>query len=146
MWPNFPFKCGDYALNNFVHAEKEVGKLTNLKLSTIPGRQYDPRKVAYDFSTSVSIDRFEHEPNMFDDLFFSVDKLSQVFDLAKSKFQVEEMNKFLLFRSQRLLKVPLDQLRVSIKENGSQQKETENTSSKTVTETPTSKIIIQTQK
>ena len=89
MWPPFPFKCGDYTLNNFFHAEKEVGKITNLKLSTILGRQYDPRKVAYDFTTSISIARFKHEPDMFDDLFVSVDKMSQVFDLAKSKFQAE---------------------------------------------------------
>lgn len=108
MWLNFPFKCGDYILSNFVHAEKEVVKLTNLKISIILGRQYDTRKVAYDFTTSVSISRFEHEPDMFDDLFVSVDKMSQVFDLAKSTLQAEEMNKFLLFRSQRLLKVPLD--------------------------------------
>lgn len=69
MWPTFPLKCGDYTLSNFFHAEKEVFKLTDLKLSTIPGRKYDPKKVAYDFTTSVSIARFEHEPNIFDDLF-----------------------------------------------------------------------------
>ena len=104
----------NYTLSNFFQAEKEVVKLTDLKISTIPGRQYDPRKVAYDFTTSVSIARFEHEPDVFDDLFVSVDKMSQIFDLAKSKLQPEEMNKFLLFRSQRLLRVPLDQLRISI--------------------------------
>ena len=83
MWPTFPFKCGDYTLNNFFHAEKEVGKLTNLKLSTIPGRKYDPRKVAFYFTTSVSIAQFEHELDEFDDLFVSIDNLSQVYDLAK---------------------------------------------------------------
>ena len=45
------------------------------------------------------------------------------------------MNKFLLFRSQRLLKVPLYQLRISTQEYESQQKETWNTSGKEVTGT-----------
>ena len=86
MWPTFPFHCGDYTLNNFTHAEKEVIKIRDLKLSTVPGRQYDPKKVAFDFTTLVSIVRFEHEPDEFDDLFISPDNLSQVYNLAKSKF------------------------------------------------------------
>ena len=86
LFRSFPFKCGDYTLNNFVHAEKEVVKLTNLKISTIPRRQYDPRKVAFYFTTSVSIAQFEHELDEFDDLFVSIDNLSQVYYLAKSKF------------------------------------------------------------
>ena len=112
MWPTFPFHCGNYTLNHFKHAEKEVIKIRDLKFATIPGRQYDPRKVAFDFTTLVSIAWFEHEPDEFDDLFVSVDKFSQVYNLAKSKFQTEDMNKFMLFRSQRLLKAPLDQLRI----------------------------------
>ena len=89
--------------------------------------------MAFDFTTAVSIARFEHKPDMFDDLFVSVDNLSQFFYLAKSKFHIEEMNKFMLFRSQRLLKAPLDQLRVPMQEAESQQKEKEDTSGKAVT-------------
>ena len=77
--------------------------------------------MAYDFTTSVSVARFEHEPDIFDDLFVSVDGISQVFDLAKSKLQAEDKKKFFFFRSQRLLKVPLDQLRAPTQEKASQQ-------------------------
>ena len=116
MWPTFPFHCRNYTLNDFKNAEKEVIKIRDLKLATIPGRQYDPNKVAFDFTTLVQISRFEHEPDDFDDLFVSIEKFSQVYDLAKSKFQVEDMKKFMQFRSQRLLKAPLDQLRIPLQE------------------------------
>ena len=62
MWPTFPFHCGHYTLNKFTHAEKEVIKIRDLKLSTVLGRQYDPRKVAFDFTTSVSIARLSMSP------------------------------------------------------------------------------------
>ena len=42
MWPTFPFHCGIHTLNDFKYAEKETLKIINLKLATIPGRQYDP--------------------------------------------------------------------------------------------------------
>ena len=99
MWPTFPFHCGTYTLNDFKHAEKETLKIRNLKLATVPGRQYDPNKVAFDFTNLVQISKFEHEPDIFDDLFVSIEKISRVYDLAKSKFQVEYMNKFMQFRS-----------------------------------------------
>ena len=86
MWPTFPFHCGNYTLNNFKYADKEVIKIRDLKLSTVPERQYDSKKVAFDFTTSVSITWFEHEPDEFDDLFVSIDKLPQLYDLAKFKF------------------------------------------------------------
>ena len=95
MWPTFPFHCGNYTLNDFKHAEKEVIKIRDLKLATVPGRQYDPNKVALNFTTLVQISRFEHEPDEFDDLFVSIEKFSQFYDLEKSKFQVEDMNNFL---------------------------------------------------
>ena len=85
MWPTFPFHCGHYTFNNFTHDENEVIKIRDLQLSIVPGRQYDPKKVAFDFTTSVSIARFEHELDELDDLFVSADKLSQVYNLAKSK-------------------------------------------------------------
>ena len=117
MSPTFSFHCGTYTLNYFKHDEKEVLKIRDLKLATVPGRQYDPNKVALDFTTLVQIAKFEHEPDVFDDLFVSIEKFSQVYDLDKSKFQAEDMNKFMKFRIQRLLKVPLDQLRIPLQEN-----------------------------
>lgn len=138
MWPPFPFNCGQFTLNDFKHAEKEVAKIKGCKFATIPGRQYDPRQIAFNVTTSVSIARFEHEPDQFDDLFVSLNNFPQIYDLAKSKFQKEEMNKFLLFRSQRLLRVPLDQLRIPI-----QGLETEGTSGETPGETSAGKVITQ---
>ena len=95
MWPTFSFNCGTYTLNDFKHAEKEVLKIRDLKLAIVPGRQYDPDKVAFDFTTLVQIAKFEHEADDFDYLFVSIEKFSQVYDLAKSKFQAEDMNKFM---------------------------------------------------
>ena len=96
------------------------------------------KNIAFNVTSSVSIARFEHEPDEFDDLFVSLNDFPQVYDLAKSKFQKEEMNKFLLFRSQRLLKVPLDQLRIPI-----QGSEIEGTSGKTPGETSAGKVTTQ---
>ena len=117
MWPTFPFHCGIYTLNDFKHAEKEILKIRNLKLATFLGRKYDLNKVAFDFTTLVQIAKFEHEPDVFDDLFVSIEKFSRVYDLDKSKFQAKDINKFMQFRSQRLLKIPLDQLRIPLQEN-----------------------------
>ena len=89
--------------------------------------------MAFDFTNLVQIAKFEHEPDDFDDLFVLIEKFSQVYDLAKSKFQTEYMNKFMQFRSQRLLKVPLDQLRIPLQENKSieiEQKKKEDTTRK----------------
>jgi len=101
-------------------------------------RQYDPQQIAFNVTASVSIAQFEHEPDQFDDLFVSLNDFPQIYNLAKSKFQKEEMNKFLLFRSQRLLRVPLDQLRIP-----TQGSETEGTSGKTPGETSVGKVITQ---
>ena len=54
------------------------------------------------------------------------------------------MNNFILFRIQRLLKAPLDQLKFPMQEAESQQKEKEDTYGKAATETSASKVIIQT--
>ena len=128
-----------------LHAKKETIKISNLKLATIPGRQYDPNKVAFDFTTLVQISNFEHEPNVFDNLFVSIDKFSRVYDLAKSKFQAKDMNKFMQFRSHRLLKIPLDQLRIPLQENESmeiEQKKKEDAASKIEKEVSASKIYM----
>jgi len=51
MWPSFPLHCGAYTPHDVKHAEKETEKIKNLKLAVIPKRQYDPRAVAYNFTS-----------------------------------------------------------------------------------------------
>jgi len=50
-WPTFPLRCGAFTLHDFKHAEKEAEKIKLLKLATIPKRQYNPRKVAYNVTS-----------------------------------------------------------------------------------------------
>lgn len=61
----------------------------------------------------VQISKFEHEDADFDDLFASTKGFSQVEHLAKLKFGANGMAKFLQFRNNRLLTIPLDQLRTT---------------------------------
>ena len=58
MWPTFPLRCGTYSLHDFKHAKKEVEKIKILKLAVIPKRQYDPKAVAYNFTTQVKLAKF----------------------------------------------------------------------------------------
>jgi len=46
-WPIFPLRCGIFTLHDYKHVEKESEKMQMLNLSTIPNKQYDPNKVAY---------------------------------------------------------------------------------------------------
>jgi len=61
MWPTFPLRCGAFTLHDFKHAEKETEKIKLLNLATIPKRQYDPKKVAYNVTSQAKIARFDHE-------------------------------------------------------------------------------------
>jgi len=40
-----------------------------MKLTTFPGRKYDPNGTAKDFNTMVKVKPFTHEEDAFDDLF-----------------------------------------------------------------------------
>jgi len=51
LWPIFPVKCSSFALANFVHATKESTHMEALRLHTLPKRQFDPNKVAYNVTT-----------------------------------------------------------------------------------------------
>jgi len=46
-WPIFPLRCDVYTLHDYKHAEKETSKINIVNLATIPNRQFDPQKVAY---------------------------------------------------------------------------------------------------
>ena len=73
IWPTFPLKSGSYTLNDFKHAEKEALKIKELKLAFIAPRQYDPKKIALNVTSTVQIAKFEHEDDIFDDLFVSAE-------------------------------------------------------------------------
>jgi len=71
VWPTFPLRCSVYTLRNYKHAEKETGKINMLNLATIPNRQFDPQKVAYNVLEQEKLTKFDHEKDEFDYLFSS---------------------------------------------------------------------------
>lgn len=85
MWPTFPLRCGPFTLHDYKRAKKEVEKIKLLHLATIPKRQYDPKKVAYNVTSQAKIARFEHEEDSSDDLFSLAELFFQVKGLAKAK-------------------------------------------------------------
>ena len=97
-------------MHDFKHAEKEVEKTKDLSLVVIPKRQYDPNKVAYNFTSQVKIRKFIHEEDEFDDLFASQELFSQVTQLERFKLGATKMDKFMEYRTQRLQTLPLDLL------------------------------------
>jgi len=69
MWPSFLLPCGTFTLHDFKHAEKEAEKTKALKLAIIPKRQYDPKAIAYNFTSHVKIAMFELEKDDYDEFF-----------------------------------------------------------------------------
>ena len=110
VWPLFPLHCGIYTLHDFKHAEKEAEKTKDLSLAVIPKRQYDPNKVAYNFTSQVKMRKFIHEKDEYDDLFASADLFSQVTHLEIFKLGATKMDKFTEYRTWRLQTLPLDLL------------------------------------
>lgn len=97
-------------MHDFKHAKKEANKTKDLSLAGIPKRQYDPNKVAFNFTTQMKVDKFSHEEDEFDDLFSSAELFSTVSHLEIFKLGVDKMDKFIEYRTLRLLTVPLDLL------------------------------------
>jgi len=58
----------------------------------------------------VKVSKFIHENDEFDDLFTSAELFSQVSHMEIFKLGSEKMEKFMEYRTQRLLTVPLDLL------------------------------------
>lgn len=81
-----------------------------LNLATIPNRQYDPRKLAYNVLEQAKLTKFYHEKDQFDDLFSLSESLFQVKTLAKMKCKDEGLVEFNRLREQRLQTLPLDLL------------------------------------
>ncbi|MCY6524751.1 hypothetical protein, partial [Actinobacillus pleuropneumoniae] len=84
------------------HAEKEATKIKSLTLATLPNRQFDPNKVAYNALEHAKLSKFDHKEDMFDDLFSSAEKINQVRALAKMKYNDEGLTEFNKLREQRL--------------------------------------------
>lgn len=110
MWPTFPLHYSTYLLHDFKNAEKEAKKTKDLSLAIIHKRQYDPKKASFNFTTQMKVNKFLHEEDEFDDLFASTELFSTVSHLAKFKLSAEKIGKFIEYKTQRLLIVPLDLL------------------------------------
>lgn len=65
-----------------------------LNLATIPNRQYDPNKVAYNVLDQAKLAKFDHEADVFDDLFASTKTFFQVKGLARIKYEDEGLKTF----------------------------------------------------
>ena len=78
----------------------------------MPGRQYDPNKIAKSFTIMVKTRQFIHEDNEFDDLFEKAETFSHVLHLASIKIDPSDLNKFHIYRNRRLKQVPLDLLQI----------------------------------
>ena len=74
-------------------------KIKILKLAVIPKRQYDPRAVAYNFTSQVKLAKFEHEIDEYDDLFTSAELFSRVKHLANIKLGGGGRDKFMYFKA-----------------------------------------------
>ena len=110
VWPPFPLRCGFYALHDFKHVEKEAEKMKALSLATFPNRRFDPNKVAYNALEQAKLTKFDHKEDMFDDLFSSVESMSQVISLARIEYKDDRLVEFNRLREQRLQTLPLDLL------------------------------------
>ena len=73
-----------------------------LNLATIPNRQYDLRKVAYNVLEQAKLENFDHEKDDFNDLFSLTESLFQVKGLARMRYQDEGLEMFNRLRYQRL--------------------------------------------
>lgn len=81
-----------------------------LKLAVIPKRHYDPKSVAYNVTSKVKIAKFEHEKDIYDDLFASAELFFQVKQLAKIKLWAKGLEEFYKVGTHRLETLPLDLL------------------------------------
>jgi len=99
LWLAFPLRCGTYSLHDFKNVEKEANKTKDLSLAVIHKRQYDPKKVAFNFTTQRKVNKFLHEEDEFDDLFASAELFSTVSHLEKFKLSAEKMEKFIEYRT-----------------------------------------------
>ena len=107
LWPTFPIKCGSFALANSVHATKESEHMEALRLHTLPKRQFDPNKVAYNVTTGVNLMPYNNEDNYFEDLLQSAIPFEQTFKWAKANLKPEYFQRFQEFRNERLQVIPM---------------------------------------
>lgn len=81
-----------------------------LNLETIPRRKYDPKNIAYNATSQAKLTRFDHEEDIFDDLFSLAKLFFQIKGLIAAKLGTQGLEKFNRLRAQRLETLPLDLL------------------------------------
>ena len=113
LWPSFPISCGVYGREKYKHAILEISQIECLKLFTIPNKEYDPLKVANNFTTQVKIRPFVNEHDDFDDLFESVNNYAAVKNLETLRLHPQQLLKFQQYKNKILEKIPLKILDVS---------------------------------
>ena len=77
LWSSFPIRCGSFSLENFNHAIKELVSLESLRFHTLPRRQFDQDKIAYNITTTIKIKPYNDEANDFEDLLQSAQSFEQ---------------------------------------------------------------------
>lgn len=86
--------------------------MLSLQLPKFLGRQYDPFGTTKDFTTMVKVKVFSHGKDPFDDIFLQKETFTEVNYMSSLHFYQEDIEAFQQYRERRLLKVPLDQLRI----------------------------------
>ena len=73
-----------------------------LQLPKFLGRQYDPFGVVSNFTTIFKIKVFSNEEDPIDDIFLQKNTFKEVLHMARIRFDQEELQKFDIYRKQRL--------------------------------------------
>ena len=84
--------------------------MKSLALATLPNRQFDPNKVAYNALEQAKLTKFDHIEDKFDDLFSLAKSMYQFRSLAIMEYKDEGLVEFNRLREQRLQTLPLDLL------------------------------------
>ena len=91
-----------------------------LSLPTMPARLYDPHKTAYNALEQAKPTKIDHQEDEFDDLFVAADSISQTKQLAKMRYNDENLIEFNKLREQRLQTLPLDLLSLTTASSSSE--------------------------
>ena len=72
--------------------------MESLRLHTLPKRQFDPDRIAYNITIIVKIKPYNHEPNYFEDLLQSAKSFEQSFEWARKNLSPHDFESFKKFR------------------------------------------------
>ena len=91
---HFPCQMWSFALANFVHATKESAHMEALKIHTFPKRQFDPNKVAYNVTSGVKLNPYNHDVNHFEYFLKSTISFEQALEWEKENLKHEDFQRF----------------------------------------------------